>query len=202
MPICCSTRALLLLLAALGWLLVLTPTTVSAQSASEIMQRQRERHRVRDEDEVLVTTLIDRNGNQKQRKVARRSRTGLDDLNKILVRFLAPRDVENTGLLTWEAKDGNDDQWLYLPATRRVKRVATSGKKDKFMGTEFAYEDLRAEGIGLNTYTLLGQESIDGQECWVVQAVPASEQQARDSGHTRRTLWVRTDNYVTVKRLY
>jgi hypothetical protein len=56
--------------------------------------------------------LVSKDGIVKERKVVRYTLNGPDDLDKILVRFLAPRDVENTTLLTWEAKDGNDDQWL------------------------------------------------------------------------------------------
>lgn len=173
-----------------------------AQSALDIMKKQRAVLRVRDEEETQQMTLVNKNGETKQRKIVRYTAMGADDLSKTLVRFLAPRDVENTALLTWEAKDGDDNQWLYLPATRKAKRIASSGKKNRFMGTGLAFEDLRPEPLGLHHYTLLGSESVDGHDCWVIEATPATERQASESGYRRRKLWIRQDNYWAVKREY
>ena len=175
-------------------------TAASAQSALEIMQKQRELQRARDEEEVLTLKLIDRHGAAKQRRIVRYTATADDGLSKILVRFLAPRDIENTGLLTWEASNGDDDQWLYLPATKKAKRIAASGKKNRFMGTDFAFEDLRPEPVAANKYALLGSEVLDGHDCHVIEAVPATERQAADSGYSKRKLWVRKDTFAIIKR--
>ena len=188
----------LVLLGALGAL----PSMVSAQSGADIMQKHRDLHRVRDEEETLTMKIVDRNGAVKQRRLVRYTLTDGGDLSKILVRFLEPRDVEHTGLLTWEAKDGNDDQWLYLPATKRAKRIAASGKKNRFMGTDMAYEDLRAEALALHRYAVVASEALDGGECWVIEAVPATEREAADSGYSKRKLWVRKDTYLVAKREY
>ncbi|HET7343014.1 MAG TPA: outer membrane lipoprotein-sorting protein [Methylomirabilota bacterium] len=176
------------------------PATAAAESGADIVKAQRARHRVQDEEERQVLTLVSKSGATKERRLVRYVRTGAGDLDKILVRFLAPRDVENTALLTWEARDGNDDQWLYLPSVKKPKRIAASGKKNRFLGTDFAYEDLRPENPAANTYTLTGSESVDGVDCWVVEATPATERQAADSGYARRRLWIRKDNQVTLKR--
>jgi len=188
--------------AAFATAVVLAPGVAWAESAAEIMQKQRAMHRTKDEEETLVMRLVSKTGAVKERRLVRYTLTGPDNLNKILVRFLAPRSVENTGLLTWEAPNGDDDQWLYLPATKKVKRVAASGKSQRFMGTDFAYEDMQPESIRLHRYQLLGSESIDGQDCHVIEAVPATDRQAADSGYSKRKLWVRKDNYFTVKREY
>ncbi len=182
--------------------LVACPVAARAQSGLEIMQKERQLHRVRDEQERQLVKLVSKTGAVKERIVARYMLNGPDDLNKILVRFLAPRDVENTTLLTWEAKDGNDDQWLYLPATKKPKRIAASGKKNRFMGTDFSYEDLLPENLSLHRYTLVGRESVDGQECFVVEAVPATERQAADTAYSKRRIWIRTDNHAVSKREY
>jgi len=177
-------------------------TPGAAQSGPEIMKKQRELQRTRDEEETQRMTLLNKAGEPRQRRIVRYTMTAGDDLSKILIRFLAPADVANSGLLTWEAKDGNDDQWLYLPATKRAKRIASSGKKNRFMGTDFAFEDLRPENLAAHTYTLVGAETVDGQPCWVIAAVAATEKQAADSGYSKRKLWVRQDNHYTVKREY
>ena len=194
-------RGTLGVLASLFWLGGLA-ADVAAQTAPEIMQRYRQVHRVKDEEEQLLLKLVARGGAVKERRVVRWTLNGADDLDKILIRFLAPRDVENTGLLTWEAKDGNDDQWLYLPATKKPKRIAASGKKNRFMGTDFTYEDLRPENVAVNTYTLAGAEAVDGQDCWVIESVPANPRQAADTAYGKRRLWVRKDNLALVKREY
>ncbi|MBI2524436.1 MAG: outer membrane lipoprotein-sorting protein [Candidatus Rokubacteria bacterium] len=173
-----------------------------AQTALDIMRKQRDLQRVKDEQEVQQMDVINKAGVAKQRRVVRHTLTDKRDLSKILLRFLAPRDVENTGLLTWEAKGGDDDQWLYLPATKKVKRIASSGKKNRFMGTDFAFEDLRPENLELHRYNLLGSEAVEGQDCWVIEAVPATERQAADSGYSKRKLWVRKDSHYTIKREY
>jgi hypothetical protein len=183
-------------------LVVLIPAPAPAQSGAEIMQKHRQLHRLKDEEERLVLRLVNKAGAVKERRVARWTMNGAGDLDKILIRFLAPRDVENTALLTWEARDGNDDQWLYLPATRKSKRIAASGKKNRFMGTDFTYEDLRPENTALHTYTVTGTETIDGHDCWVIGSVPATEREAADTGYSKRRLWIRKDTYALVKREY
>jgi hypothetical protein len=191
-------RLLIVLAALLGPL----AAPVWAQSGAEIMQKERTLHHVKDEEERQLLKLVNKAGATKERRLVRWTMSGAGDLDKILVRFLAPRDVENTGLLTWEGKDGNDDQWLYLPSVKKPKRIAASGKKNRFMGTDYAYEDLRPESIAVNKYTLIGSEPVDGQDCFVIEAVPATERQANDSGYSRRKLWVRKDTSMTIKREY
>ncbi len=183
-------------------LVVLGPQAVLAQSGREIMQRQRDLNRAKDEATTSQMTLVSKAGEVKRRRIVNYVLTGPQDLDKTLIRFLAPRDVENTALLTWEGQGGNDDQWFYLPATRKIKRIAASGKKNRFMGTDFTFEDLRPENLALHTYTLVGSETLAGRDCYVVEAVPATERQAADSGYSKRKLWIRKDNYITVKQEY
>jgi hypothetical protein len=168
----------------------------------EIMKKQRDLQRAKDEEETQQMTLVNKNGETKQRKVVRQTLTAGNDLSKILIRFKAPRDVEGTGLLTWEAADGNDDQWLYLPDMKKTTRIASSGKKNRFMGTDFSYEDLRPENLSLHVYNLVGSEAVDGQDCWVIEALPGNDKEAEESGYSKRKLWVRKDIHYTVKREY
>ena len=183
--------------------LVLTGAgTAWGQSALAIMEKQRALHQARDEEETLGVKIVDRRGAIKQRRLVRYTATAADGLSKVLVRFTAPRDIANTGLLIWEARDGDDDQWLYLPGVKKVKRVASSGKKNRFLGTEFAYEDLRPEAVAAHRYELVGSETIGGHDCHVIVAVPATPRQAADSGYSKRRLWVRKDIVQIVKREY
>lgn len=185
-------------LAALAVLLVVPPA--DAQSGLDVMKKQKELLKTQDEYEVQKMVLVNPQGQKKERKVVRYTKTDKGDLNKILIRFSSPRDVENTGLLTWEKKGGDDDQWLYLPATKKAKRIASSGKKNRFMGTDFSFEDLRPEPLDAYEYKLLGTEGCDGKPCFVVEAVPKTEKEKQDSGYSKRKFWVLQDNYFSVKR--
>src|SRR3989442_13913864 len=78
--------------------------------------------------------------------------------------------------------------------------MSASSKTNRFMGTYSAYENLRSEPLAVHTYTLLGADVVDGADCFVVDAKPATERQAADSGYSRRKIWIRKDHYVTVKR--
>jgi outer membrane lipoprotein-sorting protein len=195
-------RGIFVFISALAAVLALGVDVVWAQSGLDIMKKQRELLRTKDEEEYQVQKLINKAGAVKERKVVRYNLGVEGDLNKILLRFTAPRDVENTGLLTWEAKDGDDTQWLYLPATGKPKRIASGGKKNKFMGTDFTFEDLRPENLKAHKYELKGSEAVDGQDCYVVEALPATDKDLTDSSYSKRKLWIRKDNYYTVKKEY
>lgn len=182
----------------LGLLLMAPPA--SGQTGLDVMKKQKELLKTQDEYEVLKMALVNPQGQKKERKVVRYTKTDKSDLNKIFIRFTSPRDVENTGLLTWEKKGGDDDQWLYLPATKKAKRIASSGKKNRFMGTDFSFEDLRPEPLDAYEYKLLGTESCDGKSCSVVEAVPKTEREKQDSGYSKRKFWVLQDNHFSVKR--
>ncbi len=166
-----------------------------------IMEGVRSQHQLADEERLVTMTLIDRRGKEKERKVRMWNRKA-DGLEKVMLVFLEPRDVKGTGLLTWEQKDREDDQWLYLPSTKREKRIAASGKRNKFMGTDFTFEDLSAENLERHNYKITGEEELEGVACYVIEAVAASENDKKDSGYAKRVLWVRKDILYTVKIAY
>ena len=145
-------------------LLRIDQAIASAQTGLDIMQKQRTLQRTRDEQEVVVMRLVNEVGETKGRRMSSFLLTDAENRKKTLIRFLAPRDIEYTGLLIWEGKHGDDDQWLFLPATRRAKRIPATGKKNRFMGTDSAFEDLRPENLPLHRYALVGSETIDGHD--------------------------------------
>jgi len=171
-------------------------------SGREIMDTNKQRHEVRDEDRTILMTLVDRRGKTKERKVRMMNAKTGEGLEKLMLIFLEPRDVEGTGLLTWEQKSRDDDQWLYLPSLEREKRISGGSKKNSFMGTDFTYEDLRVENLDKHTYTVIGTDEIDGKACWLVQAEISDPKEARSSGYQRRVLWVRQDVYYTQRIEY
>jgi outer membrane lipoprotein-sorting protein len=172
----------------------------SGQTGLEIMSKQKGLLKTEDEHALMQMVLVDPQGQKKERKVVLSTKSDKSDLNKTLIRFLSPRDVANTALLTWEKKGGDDDQWVYLTGTDKPRRISSSGKKNRFMGTDFSFEDLRQEPLDIYEYKLLGSEDIDGKACYVIEAFPKTDKDKQDSGYSKRKFWILKDNYFSIKR--
>ena len=106
--------------------------------------------------------------------------------DKSLVLFDTPRDIEGTALLSHAKILDPDDQWLYLPALKRVKRISSSNKSGPFVGSEFAFEDFTAIELNKFGYTYLRSEACGALQCDVVERTPRYE----NSGYTKQVSWV------------
>lgn len=138
------------------------------------------------EKSTLTLELINAHGDVTKRKMSMEILEGTDDGDKSRSVFEWPADVKGTKLLTWTHKKSDDDRWLYLPAVKRVKRIASNNKSGSFMGSEFAYEDLSAQEVDKFTYKLLGEEKAAGRDAWKLERVPVE----KDSGYTRQIVWM------------
>ncbi|MEC4674508.1 MAG: outer membrane lipoprotein-sorting protein [Nitrospirota bacterium] len=118
---------------------------------------------------------------------------GLGD--KSLTIFDRPRDIEGTAFLSHTKIREPDDQWLYLPALKRVKRISSANKSGPFVGSEFAYEDLLSFEIGRYTYSWLRDEKCGSLDCFVVEYIPVYE----NSGYTREEVWIDKVEYRPMK---
>lgn len=179
--------------------LLFVPAVWAEPTGREIMQEQKNRHEVDSEYTESVMILSDSRDNRERRLLKEYNKDFEDGQNRSLMVFLDPADIRGTALLTWDHENAPSDQWLYLPAQGRMQRIADSSKKSYFMGTDFTYEDLEPEELDNFVYEVLRNEEVDGHACWVIEAVPASEEQKRISGYSKRHLWIRHDNYVTVR---
>lgn len=114
------------------------------------------------------------------------------DGDKLLTYFDRPRDIRGTALLALTHLDRDDDQWLFLPSIRRVKRISSSNKSGSFLGSEFAYEDLASEEVEkFTSYTYLRDEPCGKLSCFVVERVPVD----KNSGYTRQVVWIDSEHY-------
>lgn len=89
--------------------------------------------------------------------------------------------------------------WIYLPALRKVRRLVSSNKRDGFVGTDFSYGDVIGHKVNDWKYKLLREQTVDGQPCYVIEAVPASETIKYNTGYSKRVTWIRKDNNVSAK---
>jgi len=139
----------------------------------------------------MVMTLKNRQGETSQRFLRTRNKEVEGDGDKSIVIFDRPRDVKGTALLNYSHKDGNDDQWLFLPALKRVKRISSDNKSGAFMGSEFAYEDITSQEVEKYTYKWLREEPLEGEPCFVFERVPVYS----NSGYSRQVVWLDQKEY-------
>lgn len=149
----------------------------------------------KDSQSTLTMILRNRHGEETTRELRNRTLEVDADGDKTLVIFDTPRDVKGTAFLSYTHKEGNDDQWLYLPALKRVKRISSSNKSGPFVGSEFAYEDIASQEVEKYNWKYIGDEDVDGMTCFIVESYPVDKK----SGYTKRIAWVDQAEYRNMK---
>ncbi len=185
------------------WVLLLPGSTPAAAegelSADEIMRRVDARDDGDRSIRELEMILIDKNDNRRVRRVRSYSRDAGEDVHTILF-FLEPADVKDTGFLTYDYDaEKDDDQWLYLPALRKTKRIAASDKSGSFMGSDFSYADLTTREVENYDWTLMKETEVGGDPVWQVQGIPRTQDEIDETGYVKSIVFVRKDNYVVVR---
>jgi outer membrane lipoprotein-sorting protein len=113
------------------------------------------------------------------------------DGDKSLITFDSPKDIKGTAFLSHTHSLTPDDQWLYLPALKRVKRISSSNKSGPFVGSEYAYEDLSSQEVEKYKYKWLRDDTLNGRESFVIERFPQYEH----SGYTRQIVWLDKEMY-------
>ena len=163
----------------------------AADKGYQIMRSILRRNTIKSMQADMQLVLISSTGEQRVRKIKFYSKTDpRTDLSRMLMRFIYPRDVVGTGFLTIENADRPDDRFLYLPALRRVKKIASSGRGGNFMSSDFTYYDMGAPKLEDWKYHLLREETRDGKRAWVIEARPSSRQVLEDTGYSKYINWV------------
>ena len=139
----------------------------------------------------MTMLLKNRHGGESSRYIRLRTLEVDGDGDKSMSIFDRPRDVKGTAFLSYTHKTGSDDQWLYLPALKRVKRISSRNKSGSFMGSEFAYEDISSQEVEKYTYKYVKDESCGDIECFVIERDPVDEL----SGYTRQVVWIDKNEY-------
>jgi predicted RND superfamily exporter protein len=151
----------------------------------------------------LSMKMIDRRGKVRQRETLTfRKYYGLE--KRTVLFYQSPKNVKDTGFLTYDYPDADkdDDQWLYLPALRKARRISASDRGDYFLGTDFTYEDIKKEGkFELSDYHFktIEKSSLRGKEVLLLEAVAVDEETAKELGHSKVLAWVDTSNWIVLK---
>ena len=148
-----------------------------------------------DQTANLIMILKNKQGQTSTRYLRIKTLEVDNDGDKSLSIFDRPRDIKGTALLSFSHKVDTDDQWLYLPALKRVKRISSANKSGAFVGSEFAYEDLSSQEVEKYSYKYIKDDTINGLPAFVIERDPVDE----NSGYTRQVVWIDKPEYRVQK---
>ena len=189
-----------LALAGLAVLFAAMPQEAHALSPLEIMEKNFIVNKYSDSVSQNTMTLTNKQGKQRIRKTFGTSKlqaNGIDNMR--MTRFLEPTDVKGTVSLLIEHSEKDDDIWIYLPSTKKVRRLVSSNKKDSFVGTDFSYGDVIGHKPKEWNHTLVKEEEVDGKPCYVIESTPKDATVKSNTGYSKRLNWIQKDTFVTLK---
>lgn len=172
-------------------------------SARDIMEKNFFASKIKTLKTESTMVLVNDKGQKRERKNAttlKLQANGVD--SNLLVKFSFPNDIKGTGFLQIEHSEGDDDQWIYLPALKKSRRLVANNKKDSFVGSDFSYGDISLPKVDLYQHTLLRTENIDSKDCYVIESIPANDTVKANNGYSKKVTWVSKDSFVEVKVEY
>ncbi|MEA2031751.1 MAG: outer membrane lipoprotein-sorting protein [candidate division Zixibacteria bacterium] len=145
----------------------------------------------------LTMSLTNSRGDERVREIKQFIKE-FDESEKKIMFFVLPADVRNTSFMNWsyDEVDKDDDQWIYLPALKKVKRISSDSKSDYFMGSDFTYDDLGDRKPTQDNHKLLREEKVDGEDCFVVESIPKDEEYM----YSRTVSWIIKDKWIGMKK--
>ncbi len=174
--------------------------------ARAMLERARElSHTTRhwsDRQQTLALEIVDRRGGERWRRLEMWTKRYPDDASRTTLIFREPAQARGVGFLQWVDPRGPDSQWLFLPASKRVRQITGSRKKESFVGTDFSYEDL---GLMMDVVTwtaadatsaLVREDAVEGKPCAVIELTPAASQEV---SYARLRIWIGIDDLLVYR---
>ena len=192
------------------FLLLMLPALVYSEdqwpSGDEIAKRINARDEGNAVTRKVTMELIDRHGKTRLRETYG-ARKYFGEEKRTVIYYLSPKNIKGTAFLVYDYPDAEreDDQWLYLPALRRVRRISASNRGDYFLGTDFAYEEIKKETkVTIEDYKrkTLGVEEVDGHSTYLVEGIPVNEEIAKELGYSRVHQWIDTEIWMARKTTF
>jgi len=197
-PTRASITLLLSFLITCLWLVCPLPASPAMDDGPILAQKVYERDDGKDAYAKMCMVLIDKRGKKRTRFLLTATKD-YGALSKTYTRFTSPASINGTGFLTWENEDRDDDQFLYLPALRRVRRIVSKQKTSRFVNTDYTYEDMQKRKVEKDHHRILRSEPYNNYECWVLESIP---RESDNSQYGRRVSWIVKDIYVPIKTEY
>jgi hypothetical protein len=179
------------------------PASNAQLSARDLMEKNFFVSKIRLMTSSATMSLINDKGQTRERRNTTYSQlqpNGVD--SKVLVKFTAPADVKGTAFLQVQHMQADDDEWIFLPALGKSRRLVANNKKDSFVGSDFSYGDISLPSVDLFTHRLTGSGPVNGEDCLVVESTPKSDQTKSDLGYSRKVTWLRVSNLLEAKIEY
>lgn len=177
-------------------LFVLIANHSMAQQPREIVQKSTDAIKT---DAMEMTSTLDiynNRGDVRTRQVTTATKK-FGEVSKTLLRFTAPADVAGTTMLVYDYTDRNDDMWIYMPALRKMRRIVSSEKGKNFMGSEFTNADMSMPNINDFEYKQLGEETVNGKSCFVIESKSKNEIVKNEYGVSKRISYIEKENFLT-----
>lgn len=179
-------------------LLCLFAVPTQAMDGLTLAQEMYKRDDGKDSYAIVRMLLIDKGGNKRMRTLISATKD-FGKVSKSLMRFTSPEAIKDTGFLTWENETGDDDQFLYLPALRRVRRIVSRQKDGQFVNTDYTYEDMQKRKVEKDHHKILGSEKFQEYDCWILESTPKDP---KSTQYGKVVQWVIKDIYLPVKTDY
>ena len=168
--------------------------------AAELMEKNYQASRLSSSVSEASFRLVSASGQERVRKTFGVTKLQSDGAaNRRVIRFLAPSDVRNTTTLLVENPGRDDEIWVYLPALKKARRLASNNKKNSFVGTDLSFGDLVGHKAADWNHKILRADALGGVAVTVVESTPKTLEIAGESGYSKRVSWVSKENFVSLK---
>ena len=183
-----------MLLASSGW--ANSSGEPESDSATTLAQRVYDRPNGKDVSSEVLMVLDNGRDEPRQRRLYNFAKDKGDSERWTLLRFHEPADISGTALLTKDYRGDESDQWLYLPALDRVRRISSARKGGRFVGSDFFYEDLMDREVSMDNHRILGMEKLGGIDCYLLESTPVDPD---TSVYSKRISWIHPGLDLTLR---
>lgn len=182
--------------------LLISLGALAAPTADDIIRQARDRNDGKSFMSQVSLILLDKQGNSRVREFSYLQKD-YPDSDKFTMYFSTPSDVRDVAFHIenpHESLGTEDSQWMYLPVNRQTRRISTTDKRGAFMGSDYSYADL--DKIRADDYrqTLVGTETINGRECYVIERKPASAKILAKTGYNQLKVWIDKQNHLVMRQ--
>jgi hypothetical protein len=173
--------------------------SVLALTGSEIADKVYNSNREADSIQKIEMTLVDKKGKKRLRTFVLFGKDNNRYDSQSLIEFITPKRISKTGMLTHNQKGNNSSQWIYLPALKKTRRIASSKKSGRFVGSDLTYEDLGDREVNRDNHKLLKMDKVGNTTYYVIQSKPKDKS---SSIYSRVIYWVHPKNWIVKKALF
>src|SRR3990167_4400276 len=187
------------LLALVFLTVVVSPTLLHAEDASDIIKKSQDAFfsQGKDMKARVNMTLVSKSGQQRLRELTMLRKNGANGEQKYFMYFHNPGDVRGTSFMVYKYPGKDDDRWIFIPSINLVNRIAAKDSRSSFVGSDFTYEDVSGRDIEADNHKYIREESIKEKPCHVIESTPKNPTE-----YIKKISWVDKATYLPIKDEY